>query len=268
MSRAETGVTLNRVLLLIGLCLAALLGARWQDGENEKWMMARVQHMYSCASIDSLEGDPDDLDGSCKDTGSNALAAAKSAERNRNVAYVVSALAFVGAIASLSLLRKDRRVSSDPQRLSPSDGSSPEPASGAQSSASHHDHHDSRLGSALSATSRPDRDDQSPLVFHLVRSGDWAPVNGFYEPASLEAEGFIHFSTADQLDATAQRYYAGVEDLMVVEVDHAAVADRLKWEPAPAPRQNEFFPHLYAPLSASAVRSVAPYRWPTAPSPT
>lgn len=107
-----------------------------------------------------------------------------------------------------------------------------------------------------------------PALFHLVLAGDWALADGVYEPASLSAEGFIHFSTAAQLDATAQRYYAGAEDLMVVEVDHEAVAGQLKWEPAPAPRQHEFFPHLYAPLPEPAVRSVARYRWPTTPSPT
>lgn len=67
------------------------------------------------------------------------------------------------------------------------------------------------------------------------------------------ADGFIHFSTAAQVVATAARHFAGEADLVLLSVD----ADRLplRWEPA---RGGDLFPHLYEPLPLAAVTGVAP----------
>jgi uncharacterized protein (DUF952 family) len=62
-------------------------------------------------------------------------------------------------------------------------------------------------------------------------------------------DGFIHFSTAAQLPATAAKHFAGQSDLILVAVDGDALGDALKWEPS---RGGELFPHLYAALPLSA----------------
>ena len=49
-------------------------------------------------------------------------------------------------------------------------------------------------------------------LHHLVSAAEWSGVGDEYRPASLAAEGFIHFSTADQIPATSLRYYAEVAD--------------------------------------------------------
>ena len=61
-------------------------------------------------------------------------------------------------------------------------------------------------------------------------------------------DGFIHFSTAEQLQETAARHFAGVQDLLLVAVstDHLDIT----WEPS---RGGALFPHLYAPLPFAAV---------------
>jgi len=69
-------------------------------------------------------------------------------------------------------------------------------------------------------------------------------------PADLR-NGFIHFSTAAQLAATAAKHFAGARDLLLVAVDVAALGAALKWE---ASRGGDLFPHLYAPLPLAAVR--------------
>ena len=63
-------------------------------------------------------------------------------------------------------------------------------------------------------------------------------------------DGFIHFSTAAQLEGTAVKHFAGLSDLMLVAVDGDALGDALKWEPS---RGGELFPHLYAALPLSVV---------------
>ena len=63
-------------------------------------------------------------------------------------------------------------------------------------------------------------------------------------------DGYIHFSTADQLAETAARHFAGQTDLILVAVDEAALAGGLRWEPA---RGGALFPHLYGDLPLGAV---------------
>ncbi len=69
-------------------------------------------------------------------------------------------------------------------------------------------------------------------------------------------DGFIHFSTAEQLSETAQKYFAGQSGLVLLTVDATVLGDALKYEPS---RGGALFPHLYAPLALSAVIAVAPF---------
>jgi uncharacterized protein (DUF952 family) len=69
------------------------------------------------------------------------------------------------------------------------------------------------------------------------------------------ADGFIHFSIAEQVADTAARHFAGQAGLLLLAVDAAALGPALKYEVS---RGGAFFPHLYAPLPLSAVRWVKP----------
>jgi uncharacterized protein (DUF952 family) len=99
------------------------------------------------------------------------------------------------------------------------------------------------------------------LIYTLVRAGDWraAEAAGAYAGSADDArDGFLHFSTAAQLRASAAKHRAGVPDLMMVEVDADALGVALRWEPAAGGSRPGLFPHLYAPLPISAVtRAVA-----------
>jgi uncharacterized protein (DUF952 family) len=68
-------------------------------------------------------------------------------------------------------------------------------------------------------------------------------------------DGFIHFSTAAQLAETAAKHFAGASGLILIAVDADALSAPLKWETS---RGGELFPHLYGPLSLSAVRWARP----------
>ena len=77
-----------------------------------------------------------------------------------------------------------------------------------------------------------------------------AEASGALHGAPIDlADGFIHFSTAAQLPDTLRLHFAGQGDLILLAVRVARLAD-LRWEPS---RGGQFFPHLYAPLSMSAV---------------
>jgi uncharacterized protein (DUF952 family) len=88
-------------------------------------------------------------------------------------------------------------------------------------------------------------------LFHIAEQPFWdaARASGNYRAASLDAEGFIHLSTRAQFVATANRYYVGRNDLVLLEVDEAALED-LRYELS---TNDESFPHLYGALPVSAV---------------
>ncbi|HEU4728118.1 MAG TPA: DUF952 domain-containing protein [Kofleriaceae bacterium] len=105
------------------------------------------------------------------------------------------------------------------------------------------------------------------LLLHITTRADWdaARAAGSYRPASLAAEGFIHCSTPAQTLATANQFFPGRTDLVLLCIDEARVAPLVRYE-APAPvggapdaRADQRFPHLYGPLDLDAVVKVVPF---------
>jgi uncharacterized protein (DUF952 family) len=93
-------------------------------------------------------------------------------------------------------------------------------------------------------------------IFHVCRREEWAAAAraGSYEGSGQDAaDGFIHFSTAAQVEESAAKHRAGQAGLVLLAVDPARLGDALRWEPS---RRGELFPHLYGPLPLDAVLSV------------
>ena len=62
-------------------------------------------------------------------------------------------------------------------------------------------------------------------IYTLVRRTDWAAAEEARAYTGSEddrRDGFLHFSTAGQLRATAAKHRAGEADLVIVEADAAA----------------------------------------------
>ena len=70
------------------------------------------------------------------------------------------------------------------------------------------------------------------LIYHLVPRSVWdrAPA-GPYRADSLATEGFIHCSTAAQVVGSADRYFRGRGDLVLLCIDESRVAGELRYEP-------------------------------------
>jgi len=64
------------------------------------------------------------------------------------------------------------------------------------------------------------------------------------------ADGFIHFSNADQLQETADKHFKGQIGLILLAMDADQLGAALKWETS---RGGALFPHLYAPLKLADV---------------
>jgi uncharacterized protein (DUF952 family) len=95
-------------------------------------------------------------------------------------------------------------------------------------------------------------------VYKLVAADLWraAEDRGVFTGAGIDLnDGFIHLSSAAQARRTAQLYFKGQGNLVLVAVDGASLGDALKYEPS---RDGDLFPHLYGPLPLAAVLSVRP----------
>lgn len=94
------------------------------------------------------------------------------------------------------------------------------------------------------------------LIYKISPAKDWreAEVEGRFSGAPVDlADGFIHFSAADQVRETAAKHFAGQHGLVLVAVEAEALGEGLKWEPS---RGGALFPHLYGELDMAAVRWV------------
>jgi uncharacterized protein (DUF952 family) len=99
---------------------------------------------------------------------------------------------------------------------------------------------------------------EARVIYHMCRRAEWAAaeVAGSYRGSSQDAaDGFIHFSTAEQIGESARKHRAGQGDLVLVTVDAARLGAALKWEPS---RGGALFPHLYGPLPLETVIRVDP----------
>lgn len=93
----------------------------------------------------------------------------------------------------------------------------------------------------------------TPTAFKVLTAQQWADFERerVFRGAPVDiADGYIHLSTAEQLEATIAKYFAGQSGLMIAEVDLIQLGDRVRWEPA---RGGDLFPHIYAELPMHAV---------------
>jgi uncharacterized protein (DUF952 family) len=98
------------------------------------------------------------------------------------------------------------------------------------------------------------------LIFKISPEALWrdAEAQGVFAGAPVDLrDGFIHFSTAEQVRETAEKHFSGADDLVLVAVSEADLGPALRYEGA---RGGALFPHLYAALPLSAVRWAKPLR--------
>ena len=96
------------------------------------------------------------------------------------------------------------------------------------------------------------------LIYKICPHALWLEAEGagVFRGAPVDrADGYIHFSTAEQAAETAAKHFAGATDLVLVAVETAALGGALRWEPS---RGGALFPHLYGELQVDIVQWVKP----------
>lgn len=106
------------------------------------------------------------------------------------------------------------------------------------------------------------------MILHITRHADWkaAQQSGTYRGDTLDSQGFIHCSTADQVLPVANFIFRGQKDLVLLVIDPDRVEPEVKFEPPINPHtgkmetdKSDLFPHIYGALNLDAVVNVVDF---------
>jgi len=94
----------------------------------------------------------------------------------------------------------------------------------------------------------------SEPLFHIALAAAWSQTADPYVPADFEREGFVHCSTSRQVIDTANRYFHGRSDLVLLMIDVHRIDAPIQYENLSG--GSELFPHIYSALPCDAVIAV------------
>jgi uncharacterized protein (DUF952 family) len=93
-------------------------------------------------------------------------------------------------------------------------------------------------------------------IYKVLTSEQWAAAEAggpVQAPIDMQ-DGYVHFSTAAQLQDTLSKWFRGQRGCVLLSFDAGDFGPQLRWEAA---RGGDLFPHVYGEVRASQARS----RW-------
>ncbi|HYO39672.1 MAG TPA: DUF952 domain-containing protein [Nocardioidaceae bacterium] len=99
-------------------------------------------------------------------------------------------------------------------------------------------------------------------VFHLTTGAEWTAAQraGSYTVSTrgrtLAQEGYIHCAAEHQVEGVRERYFTGVADLVLLEVETDLLGS--PWRTEQVDGADQSFPHVYGPIDLDAVVAVRP----------
>jgi uncharacterized protein (DUF952 family) len=88
-------------------------------------------------------------------------------------------------------------------------------------------------------------------IFHIVSTEVWLNFHEKeFKASSLDTEGFIHCSFADQVDDVMKRYYDQEAEVTILEIDPRKLRSKLVVEPSTG---GENYPHVYGTINVDAI---------------
>ncbi len=106
------------------------------------------------------------------------------------------------------------------------------------------------------------------LVYKILPAATWhaAESHGEFSGAGIDLkDGFIHLSSAAQVQKTIDLYFASVPDLLLVAFRTESMGESLRWESPlgdaiSEERKRQTFPHYYGKLSTTQVAWTRPIK--------
>ena len=96
------------------------------------------------------------------------------------------------------------------------------------------------------------------MIYHISTTKAWETQadSDNYEDPSLQSEGFIHCSKAEQIEPVIGRYFKGRNDLLILHIEPELLESELKYELSTG---DELYPHIYGSINKKAIVEVKPY---------
>lgn len=93
------------------------------------------------------------------------------------------------------------------------------------------------------------------IFYHITTPENWAEFEDkdFYEAESLQTEGFIHASFAEQLEETLKIHYKNVAQVLLLTINSDLLTSKLVVEKS---RNGEDFPHIYGAINKLAIMTI------------
>ena len=96
-------------------------------------------------------------------------------------------------------------------------------------------------------------------IYKVLTLDEWesAKNSGVIITELDKEDGFIHLSTATQLNATLSLYFSKEESVVLLQIDYAQTQDQLRFEaPIPPGNRTSSFPHYYGDLNTNFVSKI------------
>ena len=99
----------------------------------------------------------------------------------------------------------------------------------------------------------------SSQIYKVLTLNEWkqTQTSGQIITELDKKDGFIHLSTANQINATLYLYFAKEEEVVLLQVDLAQKQDQLKFEDTiPLGNRTNSFPHYYGDININDVSRI------------
>ena len=96
-------------------------------------------------------------------------------------------------------------------------------------------------------------------IYKVLTLDEWsrAQTSGIIITDLDKKDGFIHLSTAVQLNATLSLYFSKEKSVVLLQIDHAKTHQQLKFEATSTlGNRNSSFPHYYGNLNTNFVSKI------------
>ena len=96
-------------------------------------------------------------------------------------------------------------------------------------------------------------------IYKVLTLDEWsrAQTSGIIITDLDKKDGFIHLSTAAQLNATLSLYFSKEKSVVLLQIDHAKTHQQLKFEATSTlGNRNSSFPHYYGNLNTNFVSKI------------
>ncbi|MBB36246.1 MAG: hypothetical protein CME88_16345 [Hirschia sp.] len=93
------------------------------------------------------------------------------------------------------------------------------------------------------------------IIFKILTAADWQKAQAGADvqaPVDI-VDGYVHFSTATQVQETLNKWFTGEEGAVLLAYSASDFPSLLRWERS---RNEELFPHVYGRVNAKQAKSV------------